>query len=314
MNPNKDEDSGRFVESSDITARAERYKDHLKATRSATTCNSYLWAVKNFENFLKESNLLLEDAGIGLLEDFVVWLSKRQVKPATTHLCVIAVIDYTNWCRIHEEKGCKQFVRPKLPKVEKKIPQILTQEQYVSFIREVIKLNEPSKTALLIMPLCGLRVNELCSLQKANLVKNSGKDGNPWTLFRIKGKGKKERLAPLLPDGMKILSKYFLDWRVFRKSPWLFPGKERNGNQEHLSPKTLQAHLRHIRKTLKLTDDLTPHLLRRTCFTNLHRKGVPLETIAWIAGHSNVNTTMQHYISMSTENVLTQLDTALERK
>jgi len=44
--------------------------------------------------------------------------------------------------------------------------------------------------------------------------------------------------------------------------------------------------------------NFTPHTMRRTYVTTLHRKGVDLATIAKIAGHANVQTTVDHYISM----------------
>lgn len=308
----RNNDTGVYV-AKNPTVRSERYREYLYATRSENTAYSYVASAIKFEEFLKEKQILLKDAEIGILEDFVVWLSGRKLGPATIHLHIVGAKAYTEWCRIHDEHSCKEFIKPRLPKLSIKVPKVLSAQQSLSFLKEVYKLNDPAKTALLIMPFCGLRVNEMCSVKMKDIFTKNGKDGKTWTVFLVRGKGNKERVAPLFHDGAKILSKYLLGWRLKRKSDFLFPGKSKEDGKEYLSPKTLQAHLRHIRGKVGV-DDLTPHLLRKTCFTSLHKKGVPIEIIAWIAGHSSIDTTLKHYISMTADDVISQLDVALDKK
>jgi site-specific recombinase XerD len=274
-------------------------------------------AVQRFDNFLDKSGVLMRSAPPGILDDFVTALSKLKLSPATIALTIAAIKSYTGWCRNHEEGGCPQFDQPKLPKRDLKIPFVLTTDQLSSYFKHVSKIDEPSRTALLILPFCGLRVTELCKVTLDRFRTNyRDKSGNNWTVFMIIGKGRKGRVAPLLRPGAEILREYLLKWRKKqRPSAWLFPGKNIKGRKtDALSAKTLQAHLRHIRIRMNLPENLTPHVLRKTCFTNLYRKGVSIQTIAWIAGHSSIEMTMKYYIHVSTEDVLSELDTAMKGK
>ncbi len=43
-----------------------------------------------------------------------------------------------------------------------------------------------------------------------------------------------------------------------------------------------------------LEEELSAHVLRHTCFTNLRRAGVDLVTIAGLAGHARLDTTRRY--------------------
>jgi site-specific recombinase XerD len=310
----KDE-RGRFARKESSKIRVDRYFDYISAIRSAQTSYTYVAAVRRFEEFLDDSKILLSEAPSGLLDDFVVWMSKRKLSPATIKLTLSGVRNYTDWCRKHEKNGCPVFDQPKVPKVEAKTPFILTADQLEQYFREVLKLKEPSRTALLIVPYCGLRVTELCRVELNRISSEEDKHGKRWTLIEVKGKGGKIRKAPLLPQASEILVRYLQGWRANqRKSKWLFPGKN-NAKRflDSLSPSTLQAHLRNIRQRIKLSEDLTPHILRKTCFTHLYRRGMSIQTIALIAGHESTETTMKYYIASSSKDVLNELGDVIER-
>jgi site-specific recombinase XerD len=310
----RDEDTGQFLPRGQRKVRVEQFKDHLLATRSAQTGYAYVIAVQRFEEFLDKKGIPLKSAPNGVLDDFVVSLSKMKLSPATIALTIAGVKSYTTWCRNRDPESCIQFMSPKLPKKELKIPFILTTVQLSTYLKQVARLAEPSRTAMLILPFCGLRVTELCTVP-LNRLKTDYQDskGNNWTVFRVLGKGRKERLAPLLKPGEEMLRAYLLSWRKKQHdAQWLFPGKMVERKVKPLSAKTVQAHLRHIRKRMGLPDQLTPHVLRKTCFTSLYRKGVSIETIAWIAGHSSIEMTMKYYISVSPEDVLSELTTAMK--
>lgn len=291
--------------------RIQRFKDYILATRSRYTCFSYTSSARRFEKFLEEKEILLKEAGPGLIQDFIVWLSEQNLSPASIHLIYEGVKAYTNWCRDHGELTCSSFSRPKIPRGERKEPFILKPNELNLYFREVIKLPEPSKTALLMLPYCGLRVNELCRLKLTDISYEYDKKGNKWIIFSVHGKGKKIRECPLHLDANQILKKYLSGWRTqqlkVQKTAWLFPSKRGVRNYTHLSARTLQLNLRNVRDRANLPKQLTPHALRRTCFTYLYRKGVDITTIARIAGHSSVDTTMKHYIHVSTRDILDKM-------
>lgn len=306
----REREDGKFVTMHVDKVRVQRFKDYILATRSKYTCFSYVAAVRRFEQFLDENGILLKEAQPGTLEDFIVWLSKKGLSAASIKLMYEGTKAYVNWCRDHGEVTCPNFARPKMPKDEKSKPFILQPNELVLYFQEVSKLSEPSRTALLILPYCGLRVSELCQLRLDNISSEYDKKGNKWIIFNVHGKGKKIRECPLALEGNNLLVKYLSGWRSRQsvKTKWLFPSKRGKNNLDHLSAKTLQLNLRNVRERIDLPKELTPHALRRTCFTYLYRKGVDVATIAKIAGHSSVDVTMKHYIQVSTQDILNKMN------
>jgi len=55
-----------------------------------------------------------------------------------------------------------------------------------------------------------------------------------------------------------------------------------------------QRALREVFKNAKVPPAF-PHLFRHTCLTNMLAAGVPVETVAILAGHSSTKVTMKHY-------------------
>ena len=315
----RDPDTGHFLPLKTHKIRVDRFKSYIRSTRSAQTAYSYVAAVRRFETFLDEKGVLLKNAPKGLLDDFVVWLTEKNLSAATIQLVFCGVRSYTEWCRTHDDGGCPEFAMPRLPKGDPPDPFVLSTDQLVLYFSEVSKLLEPSRTALLIVPYCGLRVTELCK-QKMGQIGHETFGGRKWIVFRMVGKGRKPRPVPLPKEAEAILKSYLLNWKA--KQPkakkkevdWLFPGKyQRKGVVTPLSSKTLQAHIRNIRERAGLPKNVTPHALRRTCLTNLYRKGLDIAIIAKIAGHASIETTIKHYIAMSPKDMLEKLAALTER-
>lgn len=142
---------------------------------------------------------------------------------------------------------------------------------------------------------CGLRISEALAL---NLQDAPLKDGD--NMLRIKGKGGKTRLTPVLP-GVKTAIQAYLDlcpYPLSGQSP-LFVGV-RGGR---LSPRIIQLAIKHLRGTLGLPPTATPHALRHSFATHLLSAGGDLRTIQELLGHSSLSTT-QIYTEVSAARLL----------
>jgi integrase/recombinase XerD len=188
-----------------------------------------------------------------------------------------------------------------LPRVHPRHRPVLQPELFTQFFRQAdIELQEPLRTAVMLLPCCGLRASEMVNLrleciQKADVRLNNGKTKK--TLFlRLVGKGGKERHVPLMEEGVEILTGYLAGWRKKQKGLWLFPSVMADDikGSKHISDRTLRHAVQSMRQGLGV--EFTPHTMRRTYITTLYRKGVDLKTIAEIAGHANIQTTIDHYI------------------
>jgi site-specific recombinase XerD len=142
--------------------------------------------------------------------------------------------------------------------------------------------------ALLMVGLgAGLRCAEICALDLEDIDLTQGK------LTVEEGKGRKQRQIYLSAEVLVIL-KHWMAIRNETEGP-LFTRIRRNGiaTQERLSASGLTYSLKKLQQHAKVKP-FTPHDLRRSFITHLLEKGVDLNIVRQLAGHSDVSTTVRY--------------------
>ena len=140
----------------------------------------------------------------------------------------------------------------------------------------------------------GLRISEAVGINYGDLDLASG-------VVRVRGKGKKERLAALGRPAVNALWSY-LD---IRRSLGL-GGRERdsalflNQNGSRLTPRSFQRDLKNYLCRAGLPPDFTPHKLRHSFATHLLDGGADLRSVQELLGHENLSTTQIYtHVSIS---------------
>ena len=130
---------------------------------------------------------------------------------------------------------------------------------------------------------CGLRISEALSLNVGDIGNND--------FLRIKGKGNKERIVPLLPVVVENINKYLAEcpYQPKQGEP-LFLG----ARGDRLVPRIIQRQMQKIRAYLGLPDNLTPHALRHSFATHLLAEGTDLRSIQELLGHASLTTTQRY--------------------
>ncbi|MBK1665645.1 recombinase XerC [Rhodospirillum rubrum] len=130
---------------------------------------------------------------------------------------------------------------------------------------------------------CGLRLGEALDLDRGDLPTGE--------VMRITGKGRKERLVPLLPVVVEALADY-LAACPFAGGPDdpLFLGSR----GKRLNPGVVQRQMRRLRGFLGLPETATPHALRHSFATHLLAQGGDLRTIQELLGHASLSTTQRY--------------------
>ncbi|MBJ7510947.1 site-specific tyrosine recombinase XerD [Brevundimonas sp.] len=142
----------------------------------------------------------------------------------------------------------------------------------------------------------GLRVSELLGL-KVEAVRR-----DPAYLI-VRGKGGKERLAPLNPAARTALKAWLTARDALRKpetpdSPWLFPSSGRSG---HLTPRRFAQLLDEAAVAAGLDPArVSPHVLRHAFATHLLEGGADLRVVQTLLGHADIATT-QIYTHVATD-------------
>ena len=118
--------------------------------------------------------------------------------------------------------------------------------------------------------------------------------------LRILGKGRKERIVPVLPVAREAVDAYLAlcPYALGRDDP-LFVGVR----GKRLGQTQLQATVRHLRRRLGLPDTVTPHALRHSFATHLLNAGGDLRAIQELLGHASLSTT-QIYTEVETGRLL----------
>ena len=136
---------------------------------------------------------------------------------------------------------------------------------------------------------CGLRLGEALSMRVGDIPKGD--------TMVITGKGRKQRLVPVLPAVRLALADYVgqCPYALSGDDP-LFVGA-RGGP---LNPGVVQRQMRRLRPLLGLPDSATPHALRHSFATHLLAGGGDLRTIQELLGHASLSTT-QRYTKVDAE-------------
>lgn len=137
----------------------------------------------------------------------------------------------------------------------------------------------------------GLRISEALGLNRKDA------PSPRHDVLRIKGKGGKERVAPVLPVAVEAVQSYLAQcpYGGGPDDP-LFLGVK----GKRLSPRIIQLLMQRLRGALGLPDTATPHALRHSFATHLLGSGADLREIQELLGHA----------SLSTTQVYTEVDTA----
>ena len=113
-------------------------------------------------------------------------------------------------------------------------------------------------------------------------------------LCKVRGKGRKERYAPLGRSALSALRRYLAVRPT--ETVALFVSRMRN----RLSPRATQAVIRGFLNELPNGDEFTVHSLRHACATHLLDNGADLRAIQELLGHASLSTTALYtHVSMS---------------
>jgi len=203
------------------------------------------------------------------------------------------------------------FATLSTPKKERKLPKYLSIQQIQSLMNApILYWNSPKDektvnpefanfailrdTAILeIIYSGGLRINEALSLNEPDIDLLS-------EIVRVKGKGKKERIAPIGKQAAIALKKYIDVKRKIFSSPEKNSPLFLNKFGTRLTPRSFQRNFKVYLSIAGLPKDLTPHKLRHSFATHMLDAGADLRTVQELLGHANLSTT-QIYTHISSQ-------------
>ncbi|MBM3579817.1 MAG: tyrosine recombinase XerD [Alphaproteobacteria bacterium] len=249
---------------------------------AANTIASYGKDLELFTKFLDEKQIAIEQATTQLLKDYLLTLHQQKLKAASVARKISCLKNFFKFLQNENVIKANPALNLETPKREAKLPKFLTEEEILRMLKEA---EEDSRLACMleILYAAGLRVSELVSLPTA-AIQREGKTLRNYLL--VKGKGEKERIAPLNKPAIVKLLEYL---KTHNGSAWLFPSHVKG---QHLSRQAFHKMLKQLAiKACIDPDRVHPHVIRHSFATHLLNNGVDLRVLQELLGHSDISTT-----------------------
>lgn len=141
--------------------------------------------------------------------------------------------------------------------------------------------NKKDRAIVEVLLATGLRVSELCDLNLCDI------EFDRKIVHVLHGKGDKERTTYLTGVSMKHLQAYLAERRSLTPAVFL------NRTGERITPSGIRVILKEIGKRANV-DDVHPHRFRRTFASGLAARGMDVQNVRKLLGHSDINTTMTY--------------------
>lgn len=184
-----------------------------------------------------------------------------------------------------------------LPKLEKKLPVVLSQEQVITLLEMPFRIEQPKQAAawtahrdaaiLELFYSSGVRLSELAAINVEDFDLHQ-------ECIRVVGKGRKERICPVGTTAAEAVHAYRNMARVL-EGP-LFISKLRR----RMTPRAISDIFTKYHGLSDIPVNVSPHKLRHSFATHLLDHGADLRSVQTLLGHSSLSTT-QIYTHVSIE-------------
>jgi integrase/recombinase XerC len=291
-----------------VAAEIEHWLHHLRAERnlSPKTIEAYRRDVLQFLAFLAEhlggAPSLKELAALEPA-DVRAFLAARRADAIGSRSLMRSLAGLRAFARFLEKNGKGKvgaLAAVRAPKIGKTLPRPLPADSAKSMAdpdsaagdgREPwIHARDAAVLGLLYG--CGLRISEALGLKRG--------DFGARDTLTVTGKGRKQRMVPLLPQVQKLVADYIAlcPFDLPEAGP-LFVGAKGGP----LSPRLIQLAMARLRSALGLPETATPHALRHSFATHLLAGGGDLRSIQELLGHASLSTT-QIYTAVDAERLI----------
>lgn len=173
------------------------------------------------------------------------------------------------------------------PKKSKRLPRFLSVDDVFSLVEKpegIGFLPSRDRAILELLYSCGLRVSELSGMNVDDVNLREA-------LVKIRGKGQKERIAPIGSKALEALKIYMVE-RVLLKSKESALFLNRSGKR--FSERGVRRVVVKYAQALALQGRIGPHTIRHSFASHLLQGGADLRVIQELLGHSSLSTTQKY--------------------
>ena len=269
------------------------YLHNVKHT-SNNTMLSYQRDLMKVVHYMSEHGVMkTSDVTEENLKDYVDSLKVQGMSSATISRNIASLKAFFLFCMSESRVDSDPALSLKAPKIEKKMPEILTMEEVVRLLDQASGDSPKEirdKAMLELLYATGIRVTELITLKVS--------DVNLPMNFIMCRDARKERMIPFGGQARAALSRYLGGVREEmiedKDSDVIFA----NCSGKPMSRQGFWKLIKYYAKKAGITADITPHTLRHSFAAHLVENGADLRSVQEMLGHSDISTT-QIYANMN---------------
>ena len=268
----------------------ENFKNYLKLERglSMNSIESYEFDLIQFKNFIIENSITESPKKCSsstvkryLYKNFSNKKSRSQARS------ISALKSFFNYLLFEGEIHSSPLNDIESPKIENKLPEVLTEDEIKRLISSVnldSEFGQRNKTIIEVLYGTGIRVSELIELKLSNIFFKEN-------ILKVTGKGNKERFVPLGKIALIEIKKYLNNRDKLKINSKFSDILFLNRYGRQLTRSMIFKIINDSSKNAEIDKKISPHTLRHSYATHLLKNGADLRTIQLILGHESITTT-----------------------
>ena len=268
----------------------ENFKNYLKLERglSMNSIESYEFDLIQFKNFIIENSINESPKKCSsstvkryLYKNFSNKKSRSQARS------ISALKSFFNYLLFEGEIHSSPMNDIESPKIENKLPEVLTEDEIKRLISSVnldSEFGQRNKTIIEVLYGTGIRVSELIELKLSNIFFKEN-------ILKVTGKGNKERFVPLGKIAIIEIKKYLNNRDKLKINSKFSDILFLNRYGRQLTRSMIFKVINDSSKNAEIDKKISPHTLRHSYATHLLKNGADLRTIQLILGHESITTT-----------------------
>jgi site-specific recombinase XerD len=275
---------------------AEGFLRYLSVERNASprTLKAYREALAAFR---AENQTSWKKCSADDFRNYLFGLMKREQARSYVRLQFSALRTFYRFL-VEREKLQRDPVRElQLPKIEKKLPLVLTRSQIDELLAAPLKVDK-QQAAPPWMPLRDVAIMELfysSGLRLSELAALNVSDVDLYTeSARVFGKGRKERECPVGLPALEAIQHYRAAANVHTGPLFI------NKSRKRISVRSIWLVLKRYLRHTSIPISISPHKLRHSFATHMLDRGADLRSVQSLLGHASLSTT-QIYTHVTVE-------------
>jgi len=253
---------------------------------------------------------LLLSARTDAVRAYLAFLNEKQYSKATIARKLATLRSFYKFLVKRNRVSSNPVVSIRTPKQEKKLPRFLEYEEVKRLLDTPPMdtwLGARDRAILETLYSTGIRVSELVGLNMDDI-------DFLGEVVHVRGKGKKERIAPIGSSALQVIQHY-MEYRNKRaQSNGNFDSKVLfvNKHGRRLSTRSVRRKMDKYLKMAGLDPAISPHTLRHSFATHMLNSGADLRSVQELLGHQSLSTT-QVYTHLTTTKLKEVYDKAHPR-